>query len=460
VRGRATAAAVLVVAVALAGAAAAFVLLLQRDLIATTQAAAAMRVNEVSAQIRHAGLAGLDQDIRASTRTGQLVQVVDAAGTVVSSSSQRASSRPLTRTTVAPGQVVDVQASRLPLLDDDDPYLLVVGGVRATGAEYRVIVATPITTQQQSVKTALSLLLIGTPLLLVLVAIATWVLVGRTLDPVERIRRRVSEIGGSNVEEPIPVPDTDDEIAGLATTMNEMLGRLHESQRRQRRFIADASHELRSPLSTLTASVELARADPTGEVWDELSGVVAGEITRMTRLVADLLLLAKADERGLRLDLQEVDLDDLVDAEADRLRAVAAMTVEREVSPARVHADAVRLGQAVTNVVDNAARHAASAVVLRLAVDRTGPDGPVAVITVDDDGPGVPPQDRERVFDRFVRLDDSRVRASGGSGLGLAIVREVVVAHGGTVTIATSPAGGCRVQIRLPQAQDSLVVDA
>jgi signal transduction histidine kinase len=188
--------------------------------------------------------------------------------------------------------------------------------------------------------------------------------------------------------------------------------------------------------------------------------VVAGEITRMTRLVADLLLLAKADERGLRLDLQEVDLDDLVDAEADRLRAVAAMTVEREVSPARVHADAVRLGQAVTNVVDNAARHAASAVVLRLAVDRTGPDGPVAVITVDDDGPGVPPQDRERVFDRFVRLDDSRVRASGGSGLGLAIVREVVVAHGGTVTIATSPTGGCRVQIRLPQAQDSLVVDA
>lgn len=458
VRGRATAAAVLVVAVALAGAATAFVLLLQRDLIASTHATAATRVAELTTQIRTQGVTGLDQVIRASTRTGQLVQVVDAAGTVVSASSPRASTRPLTQAKVAPGQVVDVRASRLPLLDEDDPYLLVVGGVRSAGTDYRVIVATPIGTQQQSVQTALSLLLLGSPLLLLLVAVATWVLVGRTLDPVERIRRRVSEIGGSNVTERIPVPDTDDEIARLAATMNEMLGRLDESHRRQRRFVADASHELRGPLSTLTASVELARADPTGEVWNELSPVVDGEISRMTRLVTDLLLLAKADERGLRLDLQEVDLDDLVDAEARRLRAVVGLTVKGEVSPARVLADPSRLGQAVTNVVDNAARHAVSTVALSLSVERDG-SGASAVLTVDDDGPGVPAEDRDRVFDRFVRLDDSRGRASGGSGLGLAIVREVVRAHHGTVTIGTSPTGGCRVQIRLPQASDGAAAE-
>jgi signal transduction histidine kinase len=259
----------------------------------------------------------------------------------------------------------------------------------------------------------------------------------------------VSEIGGSNVTQRIPVPSTDDEIARLASTMNEMLQRLDQAYSTQRRFVADASHELRSPLSTLAASVELARADAGPDTWRELSPVIENEIDRMTRLVSDLLLLARADEHSAGHDLEDVDLDDVVESEARRLRAIGGPSVEREVQPTRVVGDPAGMAQVVTNLVDNAARHARSTVSLRLRTESSRA-GHQAVLLVDDDGPGVPEDDRERVLERFVRLDASRNRVSGGSGLGLAIVNEVVRAHGGSVRIGTSPAGGCRVEVRLP----------
>jgi signal transduction histidine kinase len=445
-----------VVALAQLAGTAAFLTLLQRDLISSARGAAEARAGEIVSQIRADGLSAVDQQIDATTRTGQLIQVLDPAGRVVSASSSRAAQQPLTRAQAAPGQIVDVPVSRVPLLDGDDPYVVVVGGVSSSGTRYRVVVAIPIGAQQESVRTALSLLLLGIPLLMLLVGVATWVLVGRTLRPVERIRRRVSEIGGSTVGERLPVPATDDEIARLAVTMNGMLQRLDEAYRTQHRFVADASHELRSPLSTLAASVELARTDPSGDMWHELAPLIDREIHRMTRLVADLLLLAKADELGVPVRLEDVDLDDVLEAEVRRLRAVADLTVERDVAPVRVTADAARLGQVVTNLGDNAARHARSTV--RLSLSTEGVDGAsVAIVRVDDDGPGVPEADRERVFERFVRLDDSRDRAQGGSGLGLAIVREVVRAHGGTVRIVTSPLGGCRVELRLPAGEAPLV---
>ncbi|WP_426565516.1 sensor histidine kinase [Angustibacter sp. McL0619] len=451
VRGRSTAVAVLVVAVALLVGASAFILILQRALISSVQSTAAARAAEVIAQVRDEGLAGLDEDLASRTRTGLVTQVVDSAGRVVASSSVRASTNPLTTATVVDGQVKQVRLSRVPILDEDDPYLLEVGGVASEGQSYRVIVASPLGAQQESVRTALTLLVIGAPLLLLLVGTATWFLVGRTLEPVERIRRRVNEIGGSNVAERIPVPPSDDEIARLAVTMNEMLSRLDEAHRTQRRFVADASHELRSPLTTLAASVELASLDPTGETWQHLSPVMDNEIARMNRLVSDLLLLAKADEHSIPLRLVDVDLDDVVEREVRRLRAVTSLTVEVSVRPTRVVGDPSRLGQAVTNLTDNAARHARSTVRLQLGAD-PGADGSGALLVVEDDGPGVPAAERERVFERFVRLDDSRGRDSGGSGLGLAIARELVLAHGGSVRIVDAPAGGCRVEVRWPAA--------
>jgi signal transduction histidine kinase len=351
----------------------------------------------------------------------------------------------LTEVQPGEGKIREIKASQLTLLDDDDPYLLVVAGVRAGAQDYRIVVASPINAQQESVRTALSLLLVGIPVLLLLVGLSTWLLVGRALRPVERIRTRVSQIGGARVEERIPVPASRDEIARLATTMNEMLERLDQAQRTQRRFVADSSHELRSPLATLVASMELATADPTADSWRELSPVMITEVARMGRLVEDLLILAKVDEHRMKLQVEDVDLDDLVDQEIRRLRAFPALTVVPHVQPVRIVGDRIRLGQAVTNLADNAARYASSTVALSLS---TTDDH--ACIVVEDDGPGVPVAQRDRVFERFVRLDESRGRSSGGSGLGLSIVREIVLAHGGTVWISDAASTGCRVEIRLP----------
>jgi signal transduction histidine kinase len=451
VRARSTAAAVLVVAVALAVAAATFVLLLQRTLISTAQQAATSRAADVAGQLRDQGLAQVRSSLP-DVRAGQVVQVVDAAGDVVATSSRRALDRPLTTVRAADGETRPVRASSLPLLDDDDPYLLVVAGSRSAGQLYEVVVATPTAAAQQSVETALSLLVLGLPVLLLLVGAATWRLVGLALAPVERIRAQVARIGGgTRVSERIPVPATQDEIARLASTMNEMLARLEQGQRTQRQFVADASHELRSPLATLSASLEVAVADRDGESWRDLSPLMGREVERMGRLVQDLLLLAKVDEHTMRLDLEDVDLDDLVEDGRRRLSAQPQLRVQTHVAPARVIGDRSRLGRVVSNLTDNAAQHAVSLVRLEL-----GPDGPSdaagVLLVVDDDGAGVPPADRERVFERFVRLDDSRERSSGGSGLGLAIVREVVTAHGGSVRIGESDAGGCRVEVRLPAA--------
>jgi signal transduction histidine kinase len=262
---------------------------------------------------------------------------------------------------------------------------------------------------------------------------------------VERIRERVARIGAARLGERVPVPPTRDEIARLAITMNMMLDRLQSAQSAQRQFVADASHELRSPLATFATGLEVAGADPTGEVWRDLRPVMAAEIDRMSVLVEHLLLLARADDRGLELDVVDVDLDDLLAEEAGRLRASTALRIGGRITPVRVNGDPLRLSQVIRNLADNAVRHASGRVELSLRQE-----GDEAVLTVEDDGPGVPEDQRERVFDRFVRLDESRARASGGSGLGLAIVREVLAAHGGRVWLDAGPLGGARVVVRLP----------
>ena len=225
VRGRSALAAVIVVALGLALGASAFLLLLQRELISTVQSAAKARATEVATQVAREGIAGLGGDL-SGTGGAQVVQVVDDTGRVVSASSDRARVRPLAQIRPAAGEVREVRSSRLTLFDDDNPYLVAVAGVDSAGDYYRVIVATPVGAQQESVRTALTLLLIGFPVLLILVGVATWLLVGRALQPVERIRARVAEIRGSAVKERIPVPSSGDEVERLAATMNDMLARL------------------------------------------------------------------------------------------------------------------------------------------------------------------------------------------------------------------------------------------
>jgi signal transduction histidine kinase len=243
------------------------------------------------------------------------------------------------------------------------------------------------------------------------------------------------------------VPEKRDEISALALTMNEMLARIEAGHSAQQRFVGDASHELRSPLTTIISALEMAVAHPD-LLDDELAKTtLLPEAHRMQALVDDLLLLARADERGLTMAHDDVDLDDLVLAEAERLSRETSLGIRTDIVPTRVVGDAPRLSRMLRNLLDNAARHATSEVsVCTLTC------GEHVVLTVDDDGPGIAPADRERVFDRFVRLDAGRSRSSGGAGLGLAIVREIVAAHQGSVRIGDRPGGGTRVTVQLPFA--------
>ncbi|WP_406292090.1 sensor histidine kinase [Embleya sp. NBC_00896] len=297
---------------------------------------------------------------------------------------------------------------------------------------------------------AAALLIVGFPILVVVVAGATYAFVGRALNPVEAIRRKVAGIGAARLGDRVPVPEARDEVARLAETMNAMLDRLEKQVDARRRFVADAGHELRSPLTTLRTGLEVLGTRRLAARDAGLVDLLTTEVERLDQLVDSLLLLARADEQELRPRLVDVDLDDLVDVERRRLAAQhPGLAVSAAITPVRVRGDADRLARVLRNLADNAAAHAAAGVRFTLR-ESAGH----AIVEVEDDGPGVPIEDRERIFERFVRLDESRRRGSGGTGLGLAIVREVVAVHGGTVDVEAAPRGGAVFRVVLPQASD------
>ncbi len=286
-------------------------------------------------------------------------------------------------------------------------------------------------------------MLIGLPLMLALVAGVTWSVTRRALRPVEAIRGELAEIMGGDLSRRVPVPASHDEIARLATTTNTTLAALEESARTQRRFIADAAHELRSPIASLRTQLEIAQAHPQ---LLELDGLIADSV-RLEHLAADLLLLARLDageqSRRDRVDLAVLVRDELAHRNTD------PYPIRAEISDdgIAVLGSRIQLGRVLANLADNAQRHAETVVCVTLT--RTGGQ---AVLTVSDDGAGVPVADRDRIFRRFVRLDDARSRDDGGAGLGLAIVRDVVERHGGEIHVDDGRDGGARFTVTLPAA--------
>jgi signal transduction histidine kinase len=302
----------------------------------------------------------------------------------------------------------------------------------------------------EATRTVIASLAIGVPLLTLLVGVVTWRIVGRALEPVERIRSEVDAISPTELHRRVPDPPGDDEIARLAATMNRMLSRLQDAQARQRRFVSDASHELRSPVAAIRQHAEVALVHPEGTEMRELAGVVLEEDARLQAIVEDLLLLSRIDEGTVDVAEEPVDVDDILLEEAARLRASTDLEVETAgVSAGRVLGDRGKLGRLVRNISENGARHARARVSLSLG-ERDG----WVVLAVEDDGAGIAPEDRERIFDRFVRLDDARDRDSGGSGLGLSIVREIATLHRGTVVVTDARLGGARLEVRLPAHTD------
>lgn len=378
---------------------------------------------------------------------GFTAQVTDGQGRLVATWSRNATT-PMASIVVPPGSS-DVSGQQLWYLPGDQSSApLVVGvGFSYRGDPYVMLVGTSQQRQEDFVTKMVQYLFIAMPGLVLLSAMGAYWLVSRALKPVSEITARVRGISESNLSERVPVPRTGDELVTLATTMNGMLSRLDAARRAKEAFVADASHELRSPLTTLAGALELADThDP--QTLDELLALMRTETGRLQDLVSDMIFISKSDDRGLRLSLHEVDLDDLMDAEVARLRS-SGVVVERAIVATRITGDRDKLLHLLRNLDDNARRHAASTV--RLSLEPL-PDGG-ARISVEDDGAGIAAADRDRVFDRFVRLDESRSRDSGGSGLGLAIVNEVARAHGGTVHVEESATlGGAAFIVTLPAA--------
>lgn len=297
-----------------------------------------------------------------------------------------------------------------------------------------------LTAVQDTIDSARTLLWWVVPGLVLLVGGLAWIVVGRALRPVHAVTRQLASIGSDSLHARVPVPGAADEVGELAHTMNSMLDRLESATLVSRQLVSDASHELRTPIAVLRTELEVARRDPTTD-WQAVSVGMLGEVERLQGLVDDLLLLARASERGMRRE--HVDVVDIAAQVASRRRRVP-VTVDVE-GPVSLEGDPAALLSAVDHLVANAARHAATEV--RVGVQGLGD---WLEIRVEDDGAGIAVADRERVLDRFVRLDEGRARDGGGSGLGLAVANDVAAAHGGIVTIDDSTMGGARVTITLP----------
>jgi signal transduction histidine kinase len=313
-----------------------------------------------------------------------------------------------------------------------------------------VVAASPLDGVERSVATLKRTLLIGFPLLVALVALVAWSVVGRALRPVEAICAEVDSISARSLHRRVPEPQSGDEIQRLAQTMNAMLDRLEDASAREQQFVSDSSHELRSPVTSIRTQLEVAVRDPSPD-WAAVAAGVLAEEARLESLIDDLLVLASIDEREASPpdpDREPVDIRALVASQAARIRAHPVDVVDHAVrEPVLVPGDRQRLDRALANLLDNAARYAVQRVSLLIAREA----GHVTV-AVDDDGPGIPVEDRDRVFERFTRLSPGRARTDGGAGLGLAVVKAVVEGHRGRVTATASPLGGARLELTLPAA--------
>jgi signal transduction histidine kinase len=380
-----------------------------------------------------------------------IVQVLDAQGLITDVSPGADRLVPLLPAAQARAAARSGQGAMLSGAPLGLPAPVRVVAVGANGGQV-VLAAVSFAQTSDSIATLAKALLIGTPVLFGLLALATWLVTGYTLRPIAELRRGAAEVTQTGIPRDLPVPLARDEVRSLAVTLNDMLSRLADAQQRQRHLVSDTAHELRSPIASIRAQLEVALDHPDGLDWAETARDVHADTLRLARLTESLLLLARLDEQ--RIGRSPVDLAAVCGSVAARY-AAARVPVRISVradaaSPCVVTGDSDALGRLLVNLLDNAVRHAASVV----SVSVGARDG-WAVLVVADDGPGIPAEDTERAFGRFSRLDDARSRDDSdydrGSGLGLAIVRATAEAHGGSVTLGDA-GPGLRAVVRLPLA--------
>ncbi len=447
-RVRLTAIATLVVAVVLSGSALGLVVLQRSQLTANLDNSLEQRADAVLAAVINIEETGI---IANSNEEDRAAQLVAANGSVLAATANLAGKPPLPNP-LEGGELQSFRTERdLPLEDDSYRVLTrrLVGDVNSTAGEGVLHIAENSDDLNDTIR-GLTLALAGAiPIVVGLLAAMIWWLVGRALQSVEAIRSEVAVISGTDLHRRVSVPTHDDEISRLATTMNEMLDRIASSAEQQQRFVADASHELRTPVTRIRTQVEVNINQPDMAHPEATYRLVLDETIALQRLIEDLLHLARSEASEVRLQPQPLDFDDIVLREVRRRSAETNVSIDiSSVSAAHLNGDADQLTRVVRNLLSNAIRHAEASVTLDLSEH----DGQVE-FTVSDDGPGVPAEAQERVFDRFARLDDARTRSDGGSGLGLAIVRDIVERHEGSVRYDNSWSGGARFIILLPAAR-------
>jgi signal transduction histidine kinase len=382
----------------------------------------------------------------------QAVQVIDSSGAVVAASVSADRLTPLLReaelTRALAGERISIRGARAGLAGTMHAIAVPAGPASASAsasASPSIIVAVPVNDIEQSQRVLRTTLLLAYPPLVVIMALIAWRVIGSALGPVEALRSGAARISGSDQDERLAVPQTADEIQALALTLNDMLDRLAAARGRQRAFVADAAHELRSPLTSMRTQLEVAQHLGEG---GELAADLLADVARLSALVEDLLLLARAGSDTGRPPVREpVDVRALTVAVADRYAGARVPVSVLRGSPLYANVSSEELRRVLANLLDNAVRHAGSQVVIDVRAQGGG-----VVLTVVDDGPGIPVDERERVFERFARLDDARDRDAGGTGLGLAIVKELLNRSGGSITLHNNPSGpGLSATVHLPQ---------
>ena len=379
-----------------------------------------------------------------------ITQVVDSAGRVRGASPDAGTTPLLTAAELS--QIRQAQVSATRTIDEEDTRITAAPLAGHPGLV--AVAAVSLETYDATQRQALRELATGGGIFVAIAGLGAYWLTRAALSPVERLRRQVAAISARGSVAGVEVPRTRDEVAALAGTMNDLLSRLRRALERERAFVDDASHELRSPLAVLRGELELARRP--GRSPGELAAAVRGsaeEAERLTRITDDLLVLARGDAGQLDLRLRETDLRQLLSPSADHAagRLAAARVTCRIDVPAGTRAcvDPDRIRQAIDNLLGNALRFAPAGSVIAIVARNDGPD---LSIEVRDAGPGFPADFLPHAFERFRRPDTGRSRDGGGSGLGLAIVAAIAVAHGGTATARNDPGGGAVVSLRLPGA--------
>jgi heavy metal sensor kinase len=452
IRARMTAWYVLLLAAIVAAVGAFLVVRLRSDLTDAIDRALQPATAQIADGYRAEGAAEAI-DVARSVLTGErpAAQILDPSGRVAVSFGDPVARAPmLTRADAAAVLRTGELTRTVELGRGDQRFRLVARPTVLRGQRQVAVAVESMATVDRSVRAVLVLLLVAGPAALLATALGGWWLARRALRPIERMTARAAAIDLDRIEDRLVVPRSGDEVAHLATTLNAMLDRIGHGVEEQHRLVADASHELRTPLAAMRSEIDVSlRADALPPAARRVLESAREEVDRMTRTVDDLLVLASLDEGRLELLVEPLDLHDVVARAVASLGALArtrGVSLSVDGPPAMAVGDPDRLGQAVRNMVENAIKFSPEGG--EVVVTTWAADGEVGV-TVCDEGPGVAPEVRERIFDRFFRADPARTRSTGGGGLGLAISREIALAHAGRVWVDDAGARGSAFSLAL-----------